>query len=75
MADLSESIKKILDENPPKKPGDFPVIFNGSEPRFIGFAHTPNYVDILLFAQQLSAEKISKASLNDDGRKFFIAHR
>lgn len=70
----SEKITKILDNEKPI--GDaLPFIFNGLEgPRYLD--HVSNYheCDHVLMSLGLSANRLSRGSVKNDDRQFFIAH-
>lgn len=73
-ATRAEKIKYLIEaqNRPANMPNALPVIFNGKEPQFIGWANDAMDVDLLLLSRSKSAEKISRSETF--GHKFFIAH-
>lgn len=71
-----EAIDRVLRATDDTDDGKFPVIFNGVYgPRMIGYASCQSEADQLLFAQRLSAEKISFGRLKQgSSRQFIICH-
>lgn len=80
MSTLALKIGELLDSDMinsmPQMPPLFklPVIFNGKEPKVIGFAHTTDEVDAVLRSNRLTAKLISKTRLAGDTREFYICH-
>jgi len=72
------SLSHLIETIPADRSGRLPVVFNGREPRFLGYANSHAQADTLAIINRVSATYTSRAQVKlPDGKMsgaFFVLH-